>query len=297
MDFNEKQIHFTKMQGAGNDYVYVDAVTYPDSLPLNLPLLSRRISDRHFGVGGDGLVVIMPAENADFRMRMFNADGSEAEMCGNATRCIGKYVYEKGLTYKTELSLQTRAGLRRMRLHVTDGKVESVSVDMGEPVMQNSMIPVSGEQGSPITMVEMKALGQKYDVYAVGMGNPHGVVFSDCLSDELVNYTGRQLSLNEDWPEHANIEFVKIESPGEISMRVYERGSGETLACGTGACAAVVAGATRGLLGRRVRVKLRGGTLDVEWRDSDGHVYLTGCAVIVAEGVYFPLASIREGVF
>lgn len=279
-----KGVCFVKMQGAGNDYVYILA---PDKEPSMLPLLSQKISDRNFGVGGDGLVVILSSEKADFRMRMFNSDGSEAQMCGNAIRCVGKLVYEKGLTEKRELLIETLAGIRKLELEVVNMKVTRVKVDMGEPVLTPSEIPVcySGEKPMISQPVEIK--GEKFPVTAVSMGNPHGVVFVDDITDGLVLDKGPELEKDSIWPEKANIEFAKIENRKEITMRVWERGSGETLACGTGACAVTVASVLNDLTDRKVTVKLRGGNLEVEWNKSDNHVYLTGPAVMVAEGIYY----------
>ena len=272
------------MHGAGNDYVYIDA--FEKEAPENLPLLSRQISDRHYGIGSDGLVVILPSDKADFRMRMFNADGSEAEMCGNASRCIGKFVYEKGLTDRREVTLETLAGIKVLRLNVVDGIVTEVTVDMGSPELRPDRIPVlSSSNESKISEKEV-INGIEYNITAVGMGNPHAVVFVSSLFDRLVLEEGPVMEVAPIFPKKANIEFVKINDRSHTEMRVWERGSGETMACGTGACASVVAGVLNGLIDRDVTLSLRGGTLRVKWDETDNHVYLTGGAEFIADGVF-----------
>lgn len=276
-----KNVHFTKMHGAGNDYIYINAM---QEVPNDLPALSHLISDRHFGVGSDGLVAIMPSEIADFRMRMFNADGSEAEMCGNASRCIGKYVYEKGLTDKTEVSLETLAGIKILKLNVKDGIVESVTVNMGSPEYNSE--PIAVELGN----------GKRFELIEVNMGNPHAVIFTDDLTDENVHGNGSELEVHPVFPNKSNIEFVDIISRNEVRMRVWERGSGETLACGTGACAVAVAAVVSGLADRCVTLHLPGGDLQVEWDGISGNLFLTGPAEFVADGVYYiPEAKKDEG--
>lgn len=279
-------IRFTKMHGAGNDYVYVDAVTgaVPD---IDLPELARRISDRHFGIGSDGLVLIMPSGKADFRMRMFNADGSEAQMCGNASRCIGRYVYERGLTDKTELTLETKAGIKNLSLNVADGTVEGVVVNMGAPILLPESVPVKSSSKEGKINERETINGKTYFITAVSMGNPHAVIFPDRLDDELVREEGAVLECAEIFPEKANIEFVKVLSPSEIKMRVWERGTGETLACGTGACAAVVAAVLNGYCSRNVDVHLPGGTVNVKWDASSGDVSLSGPAEFIADGDFY----------
>ncbi len=285
-----KRLYFTKMHGAGNDYVYIDALGTPTSFDLkdiDLPDMARRISDRHFGVGGDGLIAILPSANADFRMRMFNADGSEAQMCGNGTRCVAKYLYDKHLTDKTEIKLETLAGIKILHLHVKDGEVESVTVDMGAAMLKRGMIPASGDPETEMRDQKVRAGDREFEITAVGMGNPHGVIFTDEITDELVNHYGKMLETNDVWPEKANIEFVKVESPEMLTMRVWERGSGETLACGTGACASLVAAFKKGLTGAEADLQLLGGTLHIRYDEETGHVFMTGPAVIVADGVYY----------
>ena len=271
------------MHGAGNDYVYIDSLS---STPHDVQTLARQMSDRHFGIGSDGIVLIMKSEIADFRMRMFNSDGSEAQMCGNASRCIGKYVYDNGLTTKTTISLETKGGIKILELHPgKDGKIESVTVDMGEPILEASKVPAryNGEIMKDATIVSER--GDKVSVTAVSMGNPHGVIFVDDLSKVDVHGLGRVLETDRIWPEKANIEFAQVLGPGDIRMRVWERGTGETLACGTGACATAVAASLTGRTGRKVKLHLLGGVLDIDWRE-DGHVYMTGPAETVFTGVY-----------
>ena len=291
-----EMVEFVKMHGAGNDYIYINGISHRWH---NLPELARRISDRHFGVGSDGLVIILPSETADFRMRMFNADGSEAQMCGNASRCIGKYVHDLGLTSKKEIKLETAAGIKVLKLHVgDDGLVDRVTVDMGEPELNASKVPVIIENSSkecPEMPVEViikvddihdKETNKTFRAVAVSMGNPHGVIFTEDLGDDNVLCYGPRLETASCWPEKTNVEFLDVISPTEARMRVWERGSGETLACGTGACASLVAAVSRGLLDRRADIHLPGGTLTVEWSARDNHVYLTGGAAMVAEGIF-----------
>lgn len=280
---SKKKVSFTKMHGAGNDYVYVNAM---EVIPDNLPHLSRQISDRHFGIGSDGLVVIMRSETADFRMRMFNADGSEAEMCGNASRCIGKYVYEKGLTAKTVVTLETLAGIKVLRLEVVDGEVVTVTVDMGEPELRPAAIPVISSDSSA-KISEAETVGDNtYLITAVSMGNPHAVVFTDTLDDSLVCGDGSRLECAPIFPDRANIEFARIIDRNTIEMRVWERGSGETLACGTGACATVVAAVLNGLADRHATVRLLGGDLEITWDEKSNHVFLKGGAEFIADGEF-----------
>lgn len=287
-----EKIKFTKMQGAGNDYVYIECLR---EVPENLPLLARRISDRHYGVGGDGLVAIMCGDNADFRMRMFNNDGSEAQMCGNASRCIAKYVYDRGLTDKREITLETLAGIRRLRIHTdADNRVDSVRVDMGEPVLEHSSIPVAFPKAEGGIDNKVRLEGVECEITAVGMGNPHGVVFTDNEDTAIDRGFGPQLETHEIWPEKANIEFVRVLDPHHVRVRVWERGSGETMACGTGACAVCVAGVLNGLTSRSVDVEMPGGVLHIDWDENDNHVYLSGGAEIVADGVYYPVSDHRD---
>lgn len=274
-------IRFTKMHGAGNDYIYINAI---NSCPANLPELSNEMSDRHKGVGSDGVVLIMPSDKADFRMRMFNADGSEGEMCGNASRCVAKYVYDKGLTSKRKITLETLAGIKVLEItKVVDEKVREVKVDMGEPSFAPENIPTNSNC-EVIDMPISTSLGT-LNLTAVGTGNPHGVVIMDSVSDLDIDSIGPEIQNNELFPRKANIEFVRIINRNEIEMRVYERGSGETMACGTGACASVVATSRLGLTDRRATVHLKGGDLQIHWAENN-HVYMTGEAATVFEGEY-----------
>ncbi len=280
-----ESLKFTKMHGIGNDYVYLDCTA---SRPDNIEDLARRISDRHTGVGGDGLVLILPSDIADFKMRMFNADGSEGRMCGNASRCIGKYVYDRGLTDREEITLETLSGVKHLKLTPgADGKVESVTVDMGEPEFIPELIPVLADRNLAIP-AEADG-GEILEINAVSTGNPHGVVFVDDLEafGERVRTAGPILENHPIWPERANIEFAQVLSPADIRMRVWERGSGETMACGTGACAAAVAAAVTGRAGREVNVHLLGGDLLIRWDEASNHIFMTGPATIVFDGEYY----------
>ena len=260
------KIEFTKMHGAGNDYIYVDATRYPIADPAKAAI---RWSDRHKGIGSDGLVLIDRSRvpEADFSMRIFNADGSEAMMCGNASRCIGKYLYERGLTAKTEIRLLTLSGIKTLQLHVADGIVGSVTVDMGEPKLEDERLFLQHRGLSEGTFVSM--------------GNPHYVIFTDDI--DQVGETGRALEHHPAFPQRCNIEFAQVEG-GAIRVRVWERGSGITQACGTGACATAVAACLTGRADRRSTIVMDGGALDIEWREQDNHVYMTGPAAFVFDG-------------
>ena len=284
MTIARKEVRFTKMHCAGNDYIYLDAT---GEMPEDLPELSRRMSDPHFGVGSDGLVAVMTSDIADFRMRMFNSDGSEAEMCGNASRCIAKFVYEKGLTDSETVTLETLAGIKVLHLHVREGVVESVTVDMGAPVLEPASVPVQSLDPKLRLAEEETVDGRTYRITGVSMGNPHGVIFVDEIDDDLVLRQGPLLEVAPIFPAKANIEFAKVLDRSTIEMRVWERGSGETLACGTGACATAVAAALNGLTGREVDVRLRGGTLHIRWDEADGHVFMTGPAAFICDGVFY----------
>ena len=274
-------IKFTKMQGLGNDYIYVDCISQNIDDPL---ALSAQVSDRHFGIGGDGLICISASDNADFRMDIYNADGSQAEMCGNGIRCVGKYVYDKGLTKKTELVVETLAGLRYLNLHIDQNSVVSVTVDMGKPELDPQKIPVTLQK--PICVNEPITVGSSlWNVTCVSMGNPHAVVFVADLEKVDIPAIGPLFENHSMFPNRINTEFVSIQDRNNISMKVWERGSGETLACGTGACAATVASVLNGLTDRDIQVSLRGGTLKIKWDAENDHVYMTGPAVSVFEGV------------
>lgn len=279
-------MRFTKMQGAGNDYVYVDCFSQPG--PADPAGLAQRIADRHFGVGGDGLILILPSQVADARMRMFNADGSESEMCGNGIRCVAKYVYDHGLARKPTLRIETGRGVLSLDLDVADGRVRSVRVDMGEPILAAKEIPTTlpgnpGLAGSPVVDAELTVAGRQLRVTCVSMGNPHCVTFVDRLSDDWVLGVGPQVETDPHFPRRTNAEFVEVVSRSEVRMRVWERGSGETLACGTGASAVCVAGVLTGHTDRNVQIHLPGGDLDLHWAE-DNHVYMTGPAVEVFSG-------------
>ena len=276
-------ISFTKMHGIGNDYIYINCM---ESVPDRLPELAEEMSDRHFGVGGDGIVLICPSDKADFRMRMFNNDGSEARMCGNASRCIAKYVHDHRLTDKTSISLETLSGIKVLSLNMSSsGEVESVTVDMGEPEFKAGLVPVRSTAEKMVEEPVATSCGE-VKVTAVSMGNPHGVVFVDRIEDVPFETLGPELEKHSMWPDRANIEFLQIISPEEARMRVWERGTGETLACGTGACASAVAAALTGRCGREVTIHLRGGDLHIRWADN-GHVMMTGGATEVFEGNYY----------
>lgn len=276
---SDKKIHFTKMHGAGNDYIYVNTLLYDVNDPNSA---SIRWSDRHKGIGGDGLVLICrpTTDAADYRMRIFNADGSEAMMCGNASRCIGKYLYERGLTDKTEIKLETLSGIKTLMLHLdSEGKtVESVTVDMLEPLTENH------RQYADLSGGILMAEGRRFEGTFVCMGNPHFVTFlNDIDTIDIARY-GEVMERDSNFPERCNIEFAQILSDGAIRTRVWERGSGITMACGTGACATAVAAALTGRASRRSEIRMDGGTLQIEWRSTDNHVYMTGPAEIVFDG-------------
>ena len=281
------------MHGLGNDYIYIDCMdgTFggDDSSIINddarLENISVRLSNHHTSIGGDGIIMILPSEIADFRMRMFNADGSEGRMCGNATRCIGKYVYDNRLTSNKKLTLETASGVKYLSL-VTDAddKVSSVTVDMGEPDFEPSTIPVVAQGNGNVNIPATLSSGKEVKITAVSMGNPHGVVFVDNLAEADVHGTGAELETHAMWPDRANIEFAEVKSPSEIVMRVCERGSGETMACGTGACATAVAAALTGRASREVTIKLLGGNLQIRWDDATNHVFMTGSATLVFTG-------------
>lgn len=271
---------FTKMHGAGNDYLYVNCFEAVDL--GDIPSLAQAMSDRHFGAGGDGLVLIQPSERADARMRMFNADGSEAEMCGNAVRCVAKYVYDHDIARKDELHIETGRGVLTLQCSVSDGKVDRVRVNMDEPILKSADIPTT-LPGDPPVNAPLHVGGRDLEVTCVSMGNPHCVAFVDEVNDDWVLNIGPQVEVHEAFPRKINAEFIQVVSPSEVVMRVWERGSGETLACGTGACGAVVAGVLAGKNDRKVTVHLTGGELEIEWAES-GEVYMTGPAAEIFTG-------------
>lgn len=275
---------FTKMHGLGNDYVYVNGFEEKVENPSEV---ARYVSARHTGIGSDGLILIKPSKAADFEMEMYNADGSRSEMCGNGIRCVGKYVYDHGLMDQTSLSVETLGGIKHLELTVKDGKVALVRVDMGEPELCAGRIPILcdtvQEEGrvidEPITVD-----GMEYRMTGVSMGNPHAVVYLEDIKGLAIERIGPKFENHERFPNRINTEFVRVVDCDTIEMRVWERGSGETMACGTGACAAAVASILNGLAGRAVTVRLPGGELLVEWDEETGRVYMTGPAVTVFEG-------------
>ena len=280
-------IKFTKMEGLGNDYVYVDCTKQNLENASNL---AKIISDRHFGVGSDGLILIKSSKKADFRMQMFNSDGTEAEMCGNGIRCVGKYVYDKGLTDKTTLKIETLAGIKVLNLNVEDGKVKTVKVDMGEPILDYKLIPAKdgkvykSRDGIKFYKVNINIEGDLKELTCVSMGNPHGIDFANNIEKLKIEKFGPIIEVDEHFPNKVNAEFIEILDKHNIKMRVWERGAGETLACGTGACASVVASFLNGYTERNVTVELLGGKLEIEWNKEDNHVYMTGPAETVFEG-------------
>jgi diaminopimelate epimerase len=273
-------MRFVKMQGCGNGYVYVDL--FSEKVSGDLSKLAVAIADRHFGVGGDGLILICPSERADARMRMFNADGSESEMCGNGLRCVAKYVYDHGIARKDRLSIETGRGILAVDLEVSGGKAKRVRVNMGEPILEAEKIPTL-LKGDPPKEAELLVEGEAFAFTCVSMGNPHAVAFVPEITDRLVHQVGPIVEKHEAFPRRVNVEFVKVNSRTDADMRVWERGSGETLACGTGACAVAVAGILTDRFDRKVTIHLVGGDLEIEWA-ADNHVYKTGPAVEVFSG-------------
>jgi len=279
---------FTKMHGLGNDYIYVNA--FKETIE-NPNALARAISDRHFGVGSDGLVLIAPSSIADFQMLMYNADGSQGDMCGNASRCVAKYVYDRGLTDKTVVTLETLAGVKTLHMTVKDGRVDTVRVDMGEPIVACEDVPCLLGQGV-VKKAKIRALDCEFEITPVNTGNPHGVIFLDepVETFDLAKY-GPVLECHPMFPKKANIEFVNVLSRDRLRMRVWERGSGITLACGTGSCASLVAASINGLCGRKATIVLDGGELVDEWDEATGHVFMTGPATDVFDGEWHVAAN------
>ncbi len=273
-------MYFTKMHGLGNDYVYVNCfaeyVREPDRI-------AKRISDRHFGIGSDGLILICPSEKADFKMEIYNADGSRAEMCGNGIRCLAKYVYDQKMTRKRELLIETLAGVRKLWLQVSKDKVEQVTVDMGYPTLQADKIPIISEN-SRVIQEKITIHQTEYRMTGVSMGNPHAVVYVKRAAGIDLNRMGPEFEYHGRFPRRINVEFVEVLDRMRLKVRVWERGAGETLACGTGACASVVASVLNDLTERQVSVQLEGGELTVLWSREDGRVYMTGPAETVYDG-------------
>ncbi|MCI9087140.1 MAG: diaminopimelate epimerase [Clostridia bacterium] len=273
-------LKFTKMQGLGNDYVYIDTTNQKIK---DASSLTKIISNRNWGIGSDGLILIDKSNVADFKMKMFNPDGSESEMCGNGIRCVGKFVYDKGLTNKTQVTIETLAGIKKLELNIKNGKAETITVDMGEPVLEADKIPViSGE--IPVKNLKVKAIDKEFLATCVSMGNPHTIIMVKNIEEFNVVKYGREIEKYEKFPNKTNVEFIKVEDRQHVKMRVWERGTGETLACGTGACSAIVAGVLNDMVDRNAKVELLGGELQIEWRKEDNHVYMTGPAVTVFEG-------------
>lgn len=271
---------FTKMQGLGNDYVYVNCM---EQMVEDAAETARRVSDRHIGIGSDGLILICPSDKADFEMRMYNADGSRGEMCGNGIRCVGKYVYDYGLTDKTSLSVETLGGIKHLFLEVEGGKVSLVKVDMGPAILEPEKIPVTAE-GSRVVDEPLCVDGKTFRMTCVSMGNPHAVIYVDDVQGMDLEKTGPSFENHERFPNRINTEFAHVLDRNTVEMRVWERGSGETLACGTGACAVAVASILNGYTEDQVTVRLLGGDLKIEWDREANKVYMTGPAEVVFDG-------------
>ena len=280
---------FTKMHGLGNDYVYVNC--FEEKID-NPPAVARFVSDRHFGIGSDGLIMINPSKTADFEMEMYNADGSRGEMCGNGIRCVAKYVYDYGLTDKTQISVETLGGIKYLDLTVEDGKVSLVKVDMGKPELEADLIPIISEREQVIDE-PIEVDGKEYHMTGVSMGNPHAVIYVDDVKNLDLEKIGPKFENHERFPKRINTEFVHCIDRNTVEMRVWERGSGETLACGTGACAVAVASILNNLTDTRVTVKLLGGDLQIEWDQKKNHVFMTGPAKVVFDGV-IDITEIKE---
>ena len=271
---------FTKMHGLGNDYIYINGF---EEIVADPGELAIKVSDRHFGIGSDGIVLIMPSDSCDFRMRMFNNDGSEAEMCGNASRCVAKYVYDFGLTDKEEITLETLAGVKILKMQIIDGKVDTVTVNMGAPIIKAADIPVISSKDQVIDE-PLVIEGTEYRITCVSMGNPHCISYIDDIRAFNLETIGPKIENHEIFPKRINAEFAKVVDRKNIDMRVWERGSGETLACGTGACATLVASVLNDYTDRKATLHLLGGDLEIEWNEADNNVYMTGPATTVFQG-------------
>ena len=280
---------FTKMHGLGNDYVYVNC--FEEKID-NPPAVARFVSDRHFGIGSDGLIMINPSKTADFEMEMYNADGSRGEMCGNGIRCVAKYVYDYGLTDKTQISVETLGGIKYLDLTVEDGEVSLVKVDMGKPELEADLIPIISEREQVIDE-PIEVDGKEYHMTGVSMGNPHAVIYVDDVKGLDLEKIGPKFENHERFPKRINTEFVHCIDRQTVEMRVWERGSGETLACGTGACAVAVSSILNNLTDTRVTVKLLGGDLQIEWDREKDRVFMTGPATVVFDGV-IDITEIKE---
>ena len=280
---------FTKMHGLGNDYVYVNC--FEEKID-NPPAVARFVSDRHFGIGSDGLIMINPSKTADFEMEMYNADGSRGEMCGNGIRCVAKYVYDYGLTDKTQISVETLGGIKYLDLTVEDGKVSLVKVDMGKPELEADLIPIISEREQVIDE-PIEVDGKEYHMTGVSMGNPHAVIYVDDVKGLDLEKIGPKFENHERFPKRINTEFVHCIDRQTVEMRVWERGSGETLACGTGACAVAVSSILNNLTDTQVTVKLLGGDVQIEWDREKDRVFMTGPATVVFDGV-IDITEIKE---
>lgn len=286
----KKSIPFVKMHGIGNDYIYIDFLNKGTSDLLDesqISELSKAVSDRHFGVGSDGLILILPSHSADFRMRIFNADGSEAKMCGNGIRCVGKYVRDLGFTDKDIINVETESGVKQLHLIRNEEETEGVVVDMGSPFFKRGEIPAYGDPDELLENFKIRVNESEFEMTGVGMGNPHGIIYVDKVDSLDLAGIGPQIENATIWPDRANIEFVEVINRNEIKIRVWERGSGETLACGTGACASAVASFKKGLTGSVVKVHLRGGMLLINYDPVANNVTMTGPAKFIAKGEFF----------
>ena len=276
------KLAFTKMEGCGNDYVYINGFT--QSVPAEeKPALVRRLSDRHFGIGGDGVIFINPAKEADFEMEMWNADGTRSEMCGNGIRCVARYVYDFGLTDQKEFSIVSAGKVKYMTLYEQDGQISAVRVNMGQPIQEADQIPVRADH-SPVINVPIEVQGKEYRMTCVSMGNPHAVVFVDSTEDFPLEQVGPYFENHPCFPNRTNTEFVQVIDRGRVRMRVWERGTGETLACGTGCCATAVACVLNGLTDNAITVEVLGGELRIEWDRENDLVWMTGPATVVFSG-------------
>ena len=276
------KLAFTKMEGCGNDYVYINGFT--QSVPAEeKPALVRRLSDRHFGIGGDGVIFINPAKEADFEMEMWNADGTRSEMCGNGIRCVARYVYDFGLTDQKEFSIVSAGKVKYMTLYEQDGQISAVRVNMGQPIMEADQIPVRADH-SPVINVPIEVQGKEYRMTCVSMGNPHAVVFVDSTEDFPLEQVGPYFENHPCFPNRTNTEFVQVIDRSRVRMRVWERGTGETLACGTGCCATAVACVLNGLTDNAITVEVLGGELRIEWDRENDLVWMTGPATVVFSG-------------
>lgn len=274
-------MRFTKMHGLGNDYVYVSL--FDQRPPGDIGALARAMSDRHFGIGSDGLILIMPSERADARMRMFNADGSEGEMCGNGVRCVAKYVHDRGIARRPRITIETGRGVLTLDLTVVEGEARQVRVDMGAPILEAGLIPTT-LPGNPPVDVRVRVGDHDLALTAVSMGNPHVITYVPDVAAFPVERVGPLLERHEAFPRRVNVHFAEVLGPNEVRMRTWERGSGITLACGTGACAVCVAGVLSGRTGRTLRAHLPGGDLELEWPEAAGPVFMTGPATEVFTG-------------